>query len=40
MTVYETMNAIVVEEYGGIEQLVHRKVIRPHKPGDADLVVR
>lgn len=40
MTVSETMNAIVVEEYGGVEQLVHRVVARPHNPGDSDLIVR
>ena len=35
----ETMNAIVVETYGGIDNLVSKRVPKPH-PGPQDLLVR
>ena len=35
----EMMNAIVVERYGGIEELVHKRVSKP-EVGGMDVLVR
>lgn len=34
------MNAIVVEEYGGIEKLVARKMPKPENPEGYDILVQ
>ncbi|KAH0145205.1 hypothetical protein KCU82_g14890, partial [Aureobasidium melanogenum] len=34
------MNAIVVEKYGGIENLVHKRVPKPTELNDYDVLVR
>lgn len=34
------MNAIVVEKYGGIENLVHKKVPKPKLQEEYDLLIR
>lgn len=34
------MNAIVVEEYGDIKNLVHKKVEKPSSPRGHDVLVR
>jgi NADPH:quinone reductase-like Zn-dependent oxidoreductase len=34
------MNAIVVEKYGGIENLVHKKVPKPSDLGEYDVLVQ
>jgi hypothetical protein len=34
------MNAIVVEKYGGIENLVHKRVPKPMKLEDYDVLVQ
>ena len=36
----ETMNAIVVEEYGGIDNLVHKIVEKPSAPEGYDVLVK
>jgi len=36
----ETMNAIVVEKYGEIDNLKHRKVPKPSAPEGYDVLVR
>lgn len=34
------MNAVVVEEYGGIDQLVHKRVPKPSAPEGHDILVQ
>lgn len=40
MTGEQTMNAIVVEKYGDVEQLVHKRVPKPSITESHDILVR
>ena len=40
MTEVETMNAILVEKYGEVGSLVHKRVKKPSAPQDYDVLVK
>jgi len=38
-TINMSMNALVIEEYGGINNIVHKKVPKPEQPTDHDVLI-